>query len=78
MRKHSNTPPVPPGAQVRAGNLTTATTGAVIWLAESLPPFHGVLPGPVHAFLLLAVPAACGHLAALLAYRREVRRLDCP
>lgn len=69
--------PVPPGPQVQAANLTTATTGLVIWAAEDLL-FHNELPGPLYGFLVLAVPVACGHLAAVLTYRRALRHLDVP
>lgn len=67
----------PPGAQVQAATLTTATTGLVVYGVEQAW-FHGSLPGPVYGFLQLAVPAACGLLAAQLAYWRARRRLDCP
>ena len=66
-----------PGAQVQAATLTTATTGMVVWALESTL-FHGTLPGPLYAFLQLAVPALCGRLGAELAYRRAKHRLDCP
>ena len=69
--------PTPPGPQVRAGNLTTATTGLIIWGMENAL-FHNALPGAVYAFIVLAVPALCGRLGAELAYRRALRRLDCP
>lgn len=67
----------PPGAQVQAASLTTATVGLVLWSAERFV-FRGGLPPEVAAFLVLAVPYACGRLGAELAYRSARRRLDCP
>ena len=68
--------PQPPGPQVQAASMTTATTGLVIWIAEDLV-FRGTLPGSVHAFLQLGIPWLCGVLAARMTYRRAIGRLDC-
>lgn len=69
--------PAPPGPQVQAATLTTATTGVVIWALEFYL-FHGALPGPLYGFVQLAVPVLCGRLGAEIAYRHARRRLDCP
>ncbi len=71
-------PPQRPGQQVHAASLTTATVGVTLWGAQTYLFPHGELPGPVYAFLQLAVPALCGRLSAELAYRRARRRLDTP
>lgn len=67
----------PPGSQVNASNLVTATTGVVLWSLESFA-FHGSVPPPVYAFVMLGVPMLCGRLSAELAYRRALRRAECP
>lgn len=71
-------PPQRPGPQVHAASLTAATTGAVLWAAQTYL-FHGAdVPGPLYGFLQLGVPALCGRLSAELTYRRAQRRLDIP
>ena len=72
-----DTRPTPPGPQSNAATLTTATTGVVVLALERWL-FHGALPPEVYLFVQLAIPAACGRLAAEVTYRRAVRHLDCP
>lgn len=67
-----------PGSQVHAASLTAATTGLALWAAQTYLMHGGDVPGPVYAFLQLAVPALFGRLSAELAYRRAQRRLDTP
>lgn len=69
-------PLTPPGPQVNAATSATATTGLALWAAEGF--FHGTVPPPVYAFLMVAVPAALGYLSAHLAYWKARRRLDLP
>lgn len=69
-------PLTPPGTQVNAATTTTATTGLALWAVEGF--FHGAIPPPVYAFVVLVVPAALGMVGAHLAYRKARRRLDMP
>lgn len=66
--------PAPPGPQVHAATLTTATTGLVVWALGEL--FHGQVPGEVTGFVMVAVPGLLGRLAAELAYRSRRRAVQ--
>jgi hypothetical protein len=67
----------PPGTQVHAASLTSATTSLVLW-ALTTGPFHGVMPPEVYVWVSLAVPYGLGRLGAQLAYRRARRRTTTP
>lgn len=78
MALHTSGPPSPPGPQVHAATLTTATTGAVIWAVQTYLFSGAQVPGPLYVFLQLGVPALCGRLSAEFTYRRARHRLDFP
>lgn len=68
-------PVTPPGSQSNAASLTASTTGVILWAMDRYL-FHGTVPYEVATFVMVAVPALSGRLAAQLAYRRARRRLD--